>query len=408
MTGRRARANGEGSIYPYRNGYAAYVWVTKPNGTRGRKYVYGKTREAVHEKWIKLHQQATYGPVATKTPTVAEYVSYWLREIVEPNLSPGTYVTYEVVVRRYLIPGLGSKRLDRLQARDVQMWINAVRRACQCCAQGKDASRPEHKRRCCALGRCCQSLPSAATVTHVRRVLRTVLSQAVVDGHVTRNVAQHVKLPVDRGPNRRKAWASDEARRFLESARLEGDPLYAAYVLILVLGLRKGEVLGLSWNDIDLDVPELQIRWQVQRVGKQIMRRSTKTEASEASLPLPDLCVAALQEHRARHPVERDVARAVWQDLDLVFTSRYGTPIEPRNFNRFWARRCAAAGVPYITVHDARRTCGSLLADLDVHPRVAMQILRHAQFSITMEIYTKVSSEQTREALRRLSERLHQ
>src|SRR5689334_25380786 len=96
MTNKRTRANGEGSIFPYRNGFAAYAWVTKPDGTRTRKYVYGKTREEVHEKWIKLQQQAREGPVATKVPAVAEYVAYWLREIVKPNLSPGTYVTYEV------------------------------------------------------------------------------------------------------------------------------------------------------------------------------------------------------------------------------------------------------------------------------------------------------------------------
>jgi hypothetical protein len=97
---------------------------------------------------------------------------------------------------------------------------------------------------------------------------------------------------------------------------------------------------------------------------------------------------------------------AAWQGTKLIFTTRYGTPIEPRHFNRYRDRRCEKAGVRTITVHHARRTCGSLLADLDVHPRVAMQILRHAQFSITMEIYTEVSSEQTREALRRLGRAL--
>ena len=90
----------------------------------------------------------------------------------------------------------------------------------------------------------------------------------------------------------------------------------------------------------------------------------------------------------------------------MIFTTAHGTPIEPRNFNSYWDRRCELAGVRRITVHDARRTCGSLLADLDGHPRVAMQILRHAQFSITMEIYTQVSSEAARSALRRLGESL--
>lgn len=95
-------------------------------------------------------------------------------------------------------------------------------------------------------------------------------------------------------------------------------------------------------------------------------------------------------------PVDEQTARAkagpAWQGSKLVFTTRYGTPVEPRNFLRSWDARRIKAGVRKITVHDARRTCGSLLADLDVNPRVAMQILRHAQFSLTMEIYTVASS----------------
>jgi hypothetical protein len=80
------------------------VWVTKPDGTRDRKYVYGKTREIVHEKWIKLHAQAKAGPVATKVPTVGEYVNRWLGEVVRPNLAPLTYATYETFARLYIVP----------------------------------------------------------------------------------------------------------------------------------------------------------------------------------------------------------------------------------------------------------------------------------------------------------------
>jgi integrase len=90
----------------------------------------------------------------------------------------------------------------------------------------------------------------------------------------------------------------------------------------------------------------------------------------------------------------------------LIFTTRYGTPIEPRNFKRSWDCRCRRADVRKITPHDGRRTCGTLLADLDIHPRVAMAILRHAQFSITMEIYSQAFSKETREALKRLGESL--
>ena len=120
------RHNGEGSIFPYRNGYAAYVWITTPAGRRQRKYVYGKTRESVHAKWIDLAQQASRGPVVAKVPTVRQYLWRWLEETVTPNLAPLTCATYESHVRHYLDPGLGSIRLDRLRVADVQRWLNRL------------------------------------------------------------------------------------------------------------------------------------------------------------------------------------------------------------------------------------------------------------------------------------------
>jgi integrase len=236
-------------------------------------------------------------------------------------------------------------------------------------------------------------------------VLRSALSTAQRDELVAGNVAKTVTLPAKR-KHKRTAWTSDEARVFLESARADGDRLYALYVLILVLGLRKGEALGLAWQDVDLDGEQLAIEWQLQRVARSLLRRETKTEASDAPLPLPVLCVAALRLRADRQAADRAAAGAAWQGEGLVFTGRLGTPVDPRTVNRAFTARCAAAGVRPITVHDARRTCGSLLADLDVHPRVAMEILRHADFSLTMEIYTQVSSKQTRDALRRLGESL--
>jgi len=403
VTARRTRHNGEGSIFPYRNGFAAYVWVDKPDGKRGRKWVYGPTREDVHDKWIKLHGRAKTGPVPTKVPTVAEYVTYWLDEVVRPNLAPGSYVTYEVLARRHIVPGLGRRKLDKLKVQDVQTWLNAVRVTCQCCGQGKDAGRPAGKQRCCAIGHCCREMASAGTVIHLRRVLRTILNQAVTDELTTRNVALHVKLPTIR-KRRGSAWSSEEARRFLESARSARDPFYAAYVLVLVLGLRKGEVLGLAWQDVDVDAGEVAVAWQLQRVGKRLVRRETKTDTSDSVLPLPDICVTALRGRWDEVGKRESMVGPDWSGNDPVFTTGLGTPVEPRNFNRRWDQRIEAAGVPRITVHGARRTCGSLLVDLDVHPRVAMQILRHAQFSITMEIYSQVSSKATRDALKRLGE----
>jgi integrase len=258
------RRNGECSIFPYRGRYAAYAWITTPEGGRKRKCVYGKTHDEVHTKWIKLQNKASEGPMSASTPTLAAFLSYWLREVIEPNLAPKTYEKYDMFARLYIVPGLGGKRLDRLQVRDVRTWLNRLRAECQCCAQGKDASRPIDRRRCCAAGSCCQQALSARSIKDIRDTLRAAPATAIAEELITHNVAGVVRLPT---PKKRKNtwWSVEEARRFLECARHDRDPLYAAYVLILVLGLRRGEALGLTWPDVRLDVSELHIIWQLQR-----------------------------------------------------------------------------------------------------------------------------------------------
>jgi len=205
---------------------------------------------------------------------------------------------------------------------------------------------------------------------------------------------------------RREPWSVGEARLFLENARAAQDPLYAAYILVLVLGLRRSEVLGLTWPDVRSVAAELHVSKQLQRIRGQLLHSETKTEGSASILPLPDICLAALKFRQEQHNRAKEAVGPAWNDFGLVFTTRWGTPIEPRDFNRSFHARCAKAGIRRIRVHDTRHTCGSLLAALDVHPRVAMQILRHSKISITMEIYTEVPDASTREALRQLGERL--
>lgn len=403
MSGKRG--NGEGSIYPYRNGFAAYVWVDTPEGKRKRKYVYGPTRAAVHEKWVKLHAEASKGPVATSSPTLAQHLAYWLKDVVQADLKPKTGETYAMHVRLYIAPGLGEKRLDKLTVRDVRTWINGLLEQCQCCAQGKDEKRPADQRRCCAIGECCDQVPSRRTVQDSRAVLRSALTSAMTEELITKNVAGLVKV---RSGRKRKPepWSVEEARTFLEAARKTADPLYPAYVLILVLGLRRGEVLGLTWKNVDLDAGEITVALQLQRINRQLVHDETKTEASSATLPLPEICVTALRLRREAQEIAKRAAGELWTDSDFVFTTRYGTPIEPRNFNRSFAARSAAATVRKIRLHDTRHTCGSLLAALDVHPRTAMQILRHSKIAVTMEVYTHIPSEATRRALKKLGKHL--
>ena len=406
MSRGRGRGKGEGSIYPVPGGWRGYVWVTGLDGIRYRKYVKASTYEEARAAWLKLRAKADSGPIASNLPKLSDFLSYWLREIVEPNLAPKTYETYELFVRLYIVPFLGSKRLDRLTARDVRSWLNQLRGACQCCVQGKDSSRPESKRRCCAIGKCCGQVVSPRTLKHARDTLRAALTYAITEDElINRNVAALIRLP---SPRTRKvrAWSVTEACRFLESARADRDPLYAAYVLMLVLGLRVGEVLGLPWAQVRLDAAELDVAWQLQRTGRQLRHRETKTPGSDAPLPLPGICTTALKLQAEHQAAQKAESGPLWEDSGFVITTRCGTPHEPRNFNRRYAARCRKAEVRYISPHGLRRTCASLLAALDVHPRVAMRILRHSKIAVTMEIYTEVPDDITRDALRRLGEQL--
>ncbi|GGL33786.1 tyrosine-type recombinase/integrase [Planomonospora parontospora] len=144
------------------------------------------------------------------------------------------------------------------------------------------------------------------------------------------------------------------------------------------------------------------IGWQLQRVAGQLLHRQTKTDASDATLPFPEIVTTALRARRRAHDMAREAAGDSWQETSLVFTTASGRPVEPSNFRRSFARACDRAVVRKVNVHATRKTCASLLIALDVHPRVAMQILRHSQISVTMNIYSEVSSEETRKALKKL------
>lgn len=406
------RGNSEGSLYPVPGGWRGYVWCTRPDGTRYRKYVQRASRADARSALDKLREDASRGPVASGVPKLADFLAYWLKDVVEPNLAPKTFEQYEMFSRLHITPYLGKKRLDRIQVREIRQWLNKLAVTCQCCTQGKDKARPEGRRRCCAAGKCCHDVLSARSRKHARDILRAALSCAVDDEIIARNPVSKVKMTKRRESARtprrkqRQSWTVDDARWFLETVWHAREPLYAAFVLVLILGLRKGEVLGLTWDQVDLGKGELYVGEQLQRSRGQLVLREVKTETSQAPLPLPDMCVTALKLRREQQEAARARAGDNWTDNGLVFTTRYGTPIEPRNFNRSFERYVAAARVPRITVHGTRKTCASLLAALDVHPRVAMRILRHSKIAATMEIYTEAPSAATRDALRRLGDLL--
>jgi integrase len=401
----RKRANGEGTIYQRKDGRwegAAFVLTTA--GSNRRVRIYAASRDAARAKLTKLIQQSDQGiPVASAAWTVQEYLDYWLHAVVLQERRPKTYQGYEGVVRLHLVPGLGRKRLARLSAQDVRVFLTRLRQECQCCKNGWDAQREEPQ--CCARrdSQCCQSRLSPRMAQFVHAVLRNALECAVREEVIPRNAARLVKVAAPQYAVNRGLTAP-QAQAVLKAARIHR--LGALYVLALFLGLRRGELLGLRWDDVDLDVGKLEVVQTLQRVGGALLLVPPKTEGSRRTVPLPGACVEALCEHKRRQFRERSDAWPDWEDHGLVFPSRRGTPMEPDNLRRSWSVIRTAAGLPGVRFHDLRHTCVTLLLDLGVPPHVVREIVGHSAIEVTMTIYAHASLEEKRKALGKLGEAL--
>lgn len=197
-------------------------------------------------------------------------------------------------------------------------------------------------------------------------------------------------------PRELNPWSLDESLAFLEAAR--SDPLYPAFVLAVALGLRRGEILGLHWRDVDLGRRTLTVRSTLDRGGKELYLDTTKNRRARV-IPVPLMCVAPLRWQRLRQAGQRSVLGGEWHDSGLVFTTRSGRPIEPRNLYRSFQRISASASLPPVRLHDTRHGCASLLFAAGVAPRTVMEILGHSQIAVTMNVYTHVSDDTRREAM---------
>ncbi|RZT83716.1 site-specific recombinase XerD [Pseudonocardia sediminis] len=401
----KQRGNGEGTVYKRRDGrYEGACYVLMTDGTVRRKRVYARTRKEVVDKLAELQKHSRDGvPMPTKTWTVTEYLAYWLEHVVRPNSKPKTHQGYEVVTRVHVVPVLGKKRLTALQAADIRLLLTRVQHRCRCCAEEIDAGRPERGRRCCAIGRCCESYPSARTLQQVHAVFRNALQNAVREELVMRNVAKLVRVP---SPKYRvhRGITADQAHEMIEAS--VSDRLHALYVLTLYLGMRRAELLGLRWADVDLDGGHLEIVQTLQRVDGELRFVPAKTTASERTLPLVGRCWETLRKHRAAQAWETSEAGDDWTDHDLVFPSRVGTPLEPDNLRRSWYPLRKKLGVESTRFHDLRHTCVTLLLDLGVPPHIVREIAGHSDIGVTMRIYAHASLDEKRAALRKLDGRI--
>ncbi|WP_406060611.1 site-specific integrase [Streptomyces sp. NBC_01077] len=365
---RKRNPNGAGTITQRKDGrFQAAVYVLQPDGTRARKFAYGKTwAECDAKRRALLDKVASGTPVPTRSAKLSEWLAYWLDNVVQPRRKLSTYDKYEAHVRLYLSPMLGTKRLESLSVPDVRRFLLQL-----------------------------EKKTTAATAKESHRVLRTALSAACREELIVRNVAKLVEPPRaavrDLSP-----WSLDETLDFLAASRR--DPLYAAFVLAIAMGLRRGELVGLRWNDIDLENRVLLVRQQVQRRRGVLYNDETKGRRSRA-IPLPAMCLAPLRWHRLRQRATYAAAGTEWSPGGYVFATRTGRPVEPRNVHRSFVRVSETAGLRLIRLHDTRHGCATLLTAAGVAPRVVMEILGHSQISLTMDVYTHVVQDTQREAI---------
>ncbi|MHB9857443.1 tyrosine-type recombinase/integrase [Streptomyces sp. YIM S03343] len=398
---RRVRANGDGTVYQRKDGrWEAAGYVVAPGNTRKRVRVYGTTRKEALAKLTEKIAASNRGlPVPSAQGSLAAYLMYWLENVAVHQLRENTHTRYAACVDRYLIPSLGKKRLTKLTAKEVRTWFNQLRTTCQCCTRGLDADRDQP--RCCAAGACCSKRLSPLTLTYIHSVLKSALEHAVREEEIPRNVARNVRTGTPR-PRRFEPLTADEARQFLTATR--GHRLHALFELALHTGLRKGELLGLHWEDLDLGSGTAAIRRTLQRTSAGgLTTLPTKTRASERRIALPARCVQSLKHHHKQQQREREAAGTTWQHNGHVFTTPQGRLIDPTNLTRTFTTLLRKAGLCRIRFHDLRHSTATLLLEQGVELVVIKELLGHAHIGVTATVYAHVRLRLQRDAIDTLS-----
>lgn len=361
------RGNNEGSIYPHKRGgvkvgYRGSYWVYTPEGPK-RRYITGKTRGDVAKKLTKAMSDRDGGLVVDdKNMTFGEFLDTWLSGSVRGTVRESTLWRDKSLASNHVKPALGRVRLKN---------VNAVH------IQGMYRDRLD-------------SGLSGSTVQKIHHIVHKALAQAVKWDLIPRNPADAVKAPTP-STKEMRPLSAEEARKLLAAA--EGTRLEALYVLAVHTGMRRGELLGLKWDDVDLDggTPRLRVRRTLTLLegGKKLALGDTKTKTSRRTIRLTPGAVEALRRHRARQAEERLKVGSLYADNGLVFAGETGGLINPSNLRqRSFIPLLEAAGLPQITFHDLRHTCASLLFSKNVHPKFVQELLGHARVAITLDCYS--------------------
>jgi integrase len=320
------------------------------------------SEQAAHDALAEVVKQFAQGiDPTTKPPTMSEWLDDWLalrrytrrKQPLRPQ-SHAVMRGWAEHVRRHL----GDRRLDALRLVDIERMFDAIR------AANEHAERPV----------------GLATQNNVLKTLRSALDEAVRQGKLVRSPLGNFGIePYE--PPERTVWTAAQRDAVLDAAHEHEPRLAVAFELILLHGLRRNEVLGLRWQDIDVD--RVYIR-------QQLGGGPPKTKSSRRSFRLDDGTVASLRAHRKAQLQERLKASSAWQDHDLVFTRPDGSPLTPKQLARAWDKVSRRAEVPYISLHEGRHTAITLGLAGGVDLKVMSQRAGHASTKITADLYQHV------------------
>jgi len=297
----------------------------------------------------------------------------WLEHHVKHRTSPKTFETYCYLVEFHIIPRIGEVNLDKLAPIHLQKLYSDLITSDRKNGKGK---------------------LSSTTVHHIHRICHSALKWATLMKMIPQNIAENL-TPPKRNKQEIKTWSEEEVTRFLSSA--QDDRLFALFFLAISTGLRRGELLGLKWGDVDFDRGILVVRRTVQRtVNGLIVKEQPKTDNSRRLVNISPATVDVLRQHQKRQAEE--MLKFGLRDIEFIFTNTVGNLMEPRKVNHIFDRIIGKAGIPKIRFHDLRHTHATMLLKQGIHPKIVSERLGHSSIGITLDIYSHVIPSMQREA----------
>ena len=339
--------------------------VSLPDGKR--KSLYGKTRAEAVAKLHAVQEGLAKGIVpSSDLLTIRVFLEEWL-EGIRPSVEFNSARRYADHVRS-IIDILGSRHLTKLSVEDIRHLHGGLLSAGY----------------------------APATVRMVHTLLHQALKDAMAQGLVARNVTELIRPPKS-DPAEMHPLTREQVRVFL--TRSQSHRLHALFLLALASGLRLGELMALSWNDIDFARGILTVNHSAYfKTGSSIVIKSPKTKKSRRSIRLDAQVMAELKAHRARQNQERLAAGPVWLDRNLVFSNEGGVYLYPTAIRRVFKRLLRACELPAIRIHDLRHTAATLMLAKGVNIKVVSEMLGHSNVAITLTVYAHVTESMQEQA----------